>query len=89
MDMYKELTFYPHDSSEKTVITNPICGGMTGFPDTFRRRIHRFLEQVSAGVAPDEIDGSGLDGLAAQNVIQAAIESLDTHRVVAVPPLNL
>lgn len=89
MDMYKELTLYPHDSSERTVITNPICGGMTGFPDTFRRRIHRFLEQVSAGVSPDEIDGSGLDGLAAQNVIQAAIESLDTHRVVPVPPLNL
>jgi len=89
MDMYKELTFYPHDSPQKTVITNPICGGMTGFPDTFRRRIHRFLEQVDAGVAPDKIDGSGLDGLAAQNVIQAAIESLDTHRVVHVPPLGV
>jgi len=88
-DMYKELILYPHRSSEKTVITNPICGGMTGFPDTFRNRIHRFLEQVGGGVSPDEIDGSGLDGLAAQNVIQAAIESLESGRVVKVPPLEL
>jgi len=89
VDMYKELTLYPRASDEKTVIANPIRGGMTGFPDTFRRRIHRFLEQVSQGVAPDRIDGSGVDGLAAQNVIQAAIESLESGRVVAVPLLGL
>jgi predicted dehydrogenase len=89
VDMYKELTFYPHRSPERTVISNPICGGMTGFPDTFRRRIHRFLEQVSQGVEPGQIDGSGLDGLAAQNVIQAAIESLENGRVVRVPPLGI
>ncbi|UCH35780.1 MAG: Gfo/Idh/MocA family oxidoreductase [Armatimonadota bacterium] len=88
VDMYKELTFYPRRSDEKAVITNPICGGMTGFPDTFRRRIHRFLEQVSQGAAPARIDGSGSDGLAAQNVIQAAIESLETGRVVPVPSLD-
>ena len=89
VDMYKELTLYPHRSERRTVIVNPICGGMTGFPDTFRRRIHRFLEQVSMDVEPDEIDGSGLDGLAAQNVIQAAIESLETGRVVTVPALGI
>jgi predicted dehydrogenase len=89
VDMYQELTLYPRDSDEKVVITNPICGGMTGFPDTFRRRLHRFLEQVSQGVAPDRIDGSGVDGLAAQNVIQAVIESLESGRVVAVPPLAI
>jgi len=88
VDMYKELTLYPHRSDDKVVITNPICGGMTGFPDTFRRRIHRFLVQVSQGVPPAEIEGSGLDGLAAQNVIQAAIESLECGRVVRVPPLD-
>jgi predicted dehydrogenase len=61
---------------------------MTGFPDTFRRRLHRFLEQVAMDVEPDELDGSGLDGLAAQNVIQAAIESLESGRVASVPPLE-
>lgn len=89
VDMYQELTFFPRGSAHKTVITNPICGGMTGFPDTFRRRLRRFLEQVSLDVEPDEIDGSGLEGLAAQNVIQAAIESLESGRVVTVAPLDL
>ena len=57
---------------------------MRDFEDTFRNRIHKFLEQVDAGVAPDEIDGSGADGLAAQKVLAAAIESLNTESVVYV-----
>ena len=51
---------------------------------TFRNRLHRFLEQVTAGVAPEDIDGSGASGLAAQKVLAAAIESLDTGTVVQV-----
>ena len=42
---------------------------MRDFTDTFRNRIHTFLEQVTDGVAPEEIDGSGADGLAAQKVL--------------------
>ena len=68
----------------KSVYTNPIFGGYTGFEDTFRARLHRFLEQVSAGAAPEEIDGSGEDGLKAQQVIAAAIESLETGQVQVV-----
>jgi len=89
VDMFQELTFFPHGQVEKTVITNPIQGGMTGFPETFARRLHRFLEQVGQGVPPDQMEGSGRDGLVAQNVIQAAITSVDTGRVVDVPPLAL
>ncbi|MGB2823774.1 MAG: gfo/Idh/MocA family oxidoreductase, partial [Phycisphaerae bacterium] len=59
-------------------------GGMRDFEDTFRNRIHRFLEQVTQGAAPDEIDGSGADGLAAQKVLAAAIESLENETVVYV-----
>jgi predicted dehydrogenase len=55
---------------------------MAGFEDTFRNRIHRFLEQVSEGASPEEIDGSGADGLAAQKVLQAAIESLESEKVI-------
>jgi len=84
VDMFKELTFYPHGSDAKTVITNPTIGGMAGFPDTFARRIHRFLEQVSAGADPAEIEGSGRDGLAAQIIIQAAIASVETGKPVKV-----
>ncbi|NLE44200.1 MAG: Gfo/Idh/MocA family oxidoreductase [Chloroflexi bacterium] len=83
-DMYREATLYPAGNLEKTVYTNPIFGGMRGFEDTFGNRIHRFLEQIEARVAPDEIDGSGADGLAAQKVLAAAIESLENETVVYV-----
>lgn len=83
-DMYRELTLYPAGNLEKTVYSNPIFGGMRGFEDTFRDRIHRFLEQIDAGATPTEIDGSGAEGLAAQKVLAAAIESLQTGSVVYV-----
>ncbi len=83
-DMYREATLYPAGSMEKTVYTNPVFGGMQSFDDTFRNRLHRFLEQVSEGATPEEIDGSGADGLAAQKVLAAAIESLENETVVHV-----
>lgn len=83
-DMYREATLYPAGDMEKRVYTNPVFGGMESFVDTFRNRLHRFVEQVDEGADPDEIDGSGADGLAAQRVLAAAIESLDTERVVRV-----
>ena len=81
-DMWRELTLYPAGNLEKTVYTNPLFGGMRDFTDTFINRIHRFLEQVGEGVPPDQIDGSGEEGLAAQKVLAAAIESLETETVV-------
>jgi predicted dehydrogenase len=83
-DMWRELTLYPAGNLEKTVYSNPVFGGMRDFEDTFKNRIHRFLEQVSEGVDPDAIDGSGAEGLAAQKVIAAAIESLNNETVVYV-----
>ena len=83
-DMWRELTLYPAGNLEKTVYTDPIFGGFGNFEDTFRHRIHKFLEQVAAGAAPDQIDGSGADGLAAQRVLAAAIESLENGTVVKV-----
>ncbi len=83
-DMFHEVTLYPAGNLEKTVYTNPIFGGMRDFEDTFRNRIHRFLEQITEGVSPDEIDGSGADGLAAQKVLAAAIESVKREAIVYV-----
>lgn len=85
-DMFSELTLYPAGSIEKTVITNTVFGTMTEktFADTFRNRIHGFVQQVAEGCAPEAIDGSGADGLAAQKVIAAAIESVEQGTVVAV-----
>ncbi|MSS71898.1 MAG: Gfo/Idh/MocA family oxidoreductase [Candidatus Latescibacteria bacterium] len=83
-DMWRELTLYPAGNLEKTVYTNPVFGGVRDFNDTFINRIHRFLEQVSEGARPGEIDGSGEEGLAAQKVLAAAIESLHNETVVRV-----
>ena len=82
-DVFQQVTLYPAGDLEKTVYTNPgLFGGMKDFADTFRERLGRFVEQVDDGVPPGEIDGAGADGLAAQKVLQAAIDSLETETVV-------
>lgn len=86
-DMWREATLYPAGDLIKQVYTDPVFGGFGergGFENTFRTRIHRFLEQVTEGADPEEIEASGADGLAAQKVLAAAIESLDTETVVHV-----
>jgi len=86
-DMWRELTLYPAGSLEKTVYTDPTFGGFGeqgGFEHTFRSRIHTFLQQVTDGCAPAGVDGSGAEALAAQKVLQAAIESLENETVVHV-----
>jgi predicted dehydrogenase len=81
-DMWREVTLYPAGEMVKSVFTNPVFGGYRGFDDTFRDRIHCFLQQLTDGATPDEIDGSGEAGLAAQKVIAAAIESIESGKVV-------
>ncbi|MBT3273920.1 MAG: gfo/Idh/MocA family oxidoreductase, partial [Spirochaetales bacterium] len=83
-DMFREATLYPAGDLEKTVYTNPIFGGMRDFDDTFRNRLTSFVRQLNEGAKPDEIDASGADGLAAQKVLAAAIESVKTESVVHV-----
>jgi len=83
-DMWREATLYPAESLEKVVYTNPVLGGYEGFTDTFRARIHRFLEQIRDGASPGEIDGSGADALAGLRVIMASIESLRTGATIDV-----
>jgi len=87
-DMWRELTLYPAGNLEKIVYSNPLFGGMGSFEDTFKNRIHRFLQQVGEGVAPADIDGAGADGLAAQRVLAAAIESLNNETVVYVDSIE-
>lgn len=83
-DMWREATLYPADDMTKLCYTNPVFGGYSNFDDTFRCRIETFVRQVDAGAAPEEINGSGRDGLEAQRVIHAAIRSLDEGRIVEV-----
>ena len=83
--MWREATLYPAGEPVKEIYTNPVFGGYRDFDDTFRERIASFVKEVAAGNSPESIDGSGADGLAAQRVIAAGIESLETGRVVEVP----
>lgn len=83
-DMYREATLYPAGEMEKRVFSNPIFGGMRDFEDTFRNRLGRFVEQLEEGAEPEEIEGSGYDGLQAQKVLAAAIESVEREEVVYV-----
>lgn len=81
-DMWREATYFPAGNPEKRVYTNPVFGGFRDFGDTFIDRLTSFTREVTQGVAPADIDGSGADGLAAQKVLAAAIESLEGEKVV-------
>lgn len=87
-DMFRTATLYPAGDPNTIVYNNPIFGGMRDFPDTFKNRLSRFVEQLNEGVDPDAIDGSGKDGLAAQKVLAAAIESVKTQSIVRVDKIT-
>ena len=79
-DACEHLEFYPRFSNDTEQYD--YLGGMRSFPETFDSRIARWIEQNKAGVAPDEIDASGEDALKVQTIIEAAIESWETGKVV-------
>jgi predicted dehydrogenase len=79
-DACEHLTFYPRFT--KDVETYDYLGGMKHFSETFDSRIARWIEQNKQGVAPDQLDASGEDALKVQMIIEAAIESWDTGKVV-------
>lgn len=87
-DMWREATLYPAGDLEKRVYTNPVFGGFRDFEDTFRDRIRTFADQVASGAKPEEIDGSGAQGLEATRVIHAAVRSLETGLAVKVDEIN-
>lgn len=83
-DMWREATLYPAGNYEKRVYTNPVFGGFRDFYDTFEDRIHTFVREISENVKPENIDGSGKDGLESSRIIHAAIQSLKTNKPVMV-----
>jgi predicted dehydrogenase len=84
-NVYERLEFMPRESREKLVIENGIMGGMGSFDDTFKNRIYKFVEQVSAG---EDLIASGEEGLKAQEVIEAAIRSHENGTVEEVPSVS-
>ncbi len=82
---YQELTLFPRRSDELTVIRNSIMGGLSGFGATFTNRINTWIEEVDSGMPRDQIDASGKDGLAVQEIIEGAIRSWETGRAEELP----
>lgn len=76
----ERLEFYPRFSRERE--TYDYIGGMMNFMETFGSRIGKWVEQNLQKAKPEEIDASGEDALKAQLVVEAAIESWETGRVV-------
>jgi predicted dehydrogenase len=62
-------------ASPQPVVTE---SGITDFSETFPRRIHAFLEDVTNGVAKDRLRASGRDALAALEYTWAAMESYES-----------
>jgi UDP-N-acetylglucosamine 3-dehydrogenase len=88
-NVYENFTFYPHDSDELTVLRNSIMTGVGTFHETFTNRFDHFIKQIKEGVVPEEIDASGADALAGQEVIEAAIRSWKKNgAVVEVPQIK-
>lgn len=81
-DACEHLSFYPRHSIETE--TYSYLGGMRAFGETFKSRISAWIEQLDAGAAYDEIDASGEDALKVQKIIEAAIESWETNRIVEI-----
>jgi len=84
-NLYQELTLYPRQSEELTVVRNSIMGGLSGFDATFTNRINRWIEQVDDGAPREEIEASGREGLAVQEIIEAAIRSHHSGQAEEVP----
>lgn len=78
----QHLEFCPRHSMETE--SYAYLGGMMAFPETFDSRIARWIEQNKAGAAPEDIDASGEDALRVQTIIEGAIESWHTGKVVSV-----
>ncbi|MDO8683409.1 MAG: Gfo/Idh/MocA family oxidoreductase [Armatimonadota bacterium] len=79
-DACEQLGFYPRNSIE--VESYSYLGGMRSFGETFKSRIGAWVDQIEAGAAYDEIDASGEDALKVQRIIEAAIESWETHNII-------
>lgn len=86
-DACEQLTFYPRHSIETESYN--YLGGMRSFNETFKSRISSFVDQLEAGVSYKDVNGSGADALKVQQIIEAAIQSWETGKIVEISTTNL
>ena len=82
-DACERLFYYPR--CNRQVERYDYLGDMMSFSETFKGRISHWADQLLAKTPPEKIEASGLEGLRAQFVIEAAIKSHETGTVVDVP----
>ena len=76
----EKLSFHPRFSNQ--VESYEHLGGMKSFPDTFPSRIGAWIEDLRKKTLPEKIDAKAEDALKVQLVIEAAIKSWDTGKVI-------
>ena len=76
----ESLSYFPRGS--KSMEKFDCYGGMNHFQETFKSRIEAWVQDNINQVLPAEVNGSGQEGLAAQEAIEAAIKSFETDTVV-------
>ena len=76
----ESLCYFPRGS--RSMEKFDCYGGMNQFQETFKSRIEAWVQDNINQVLPAEVNGSGQEGLAAQEVIEAAIKSFETDTVV-------
>lgn len=80
-DTCRRLEFCPRASNEVEVYEHP--GGMQSFGDTFQSRIDAWINDLRKKTPPDKVDAKAEDALKAQLVIEAAIKSWETGKVIS------
>ena len=85
----EKVTYWQAGKADQPVVTST---GITDFNQTFPRRIHAFLEDVSNGVPKESLRASGRDALAALEYTWAVMESYEQGGILvrprALPPLH-
>lgn len=85
----EKITYWPATKSNEPVVTDT---GISDFGDTFPRRIHAYLEDVTNGVPLESLRASGRDALAVLEYTWAVMESYEEGGVVVrpnpLPPLH-
>ncbi|MGC9520301.1 MAG: Gfo/Idh/MocA family protein [Anaerolineae bacterium] len=92
----EKVTFFPTPGTEGAAQPeNLVLGasptpvvtesGITDFSQTFPRRIHAFLEDVTNGVAKDKLRASGRDALATLEYTWAAMQSYENGGALVQP----
>jgi len=80
-DACEHLHFQPRKSIASE--TYHYLGGMKSFGDTFQSRIDAWIDDLVNRTPPDRVDARAEDALKAQQVIEAAIQSWESQKVVS------